>query len=91
MDEINEYEKKTKLQEEGLKKDNTEDKTEEVVVNVVKIKDYKKTSLLKPVNVFNEFLRGLKKAATEAKVEGIYQEYCVWVTYFFFSVASVQE
>jgi hypothetical protein len=31
----------------------------------VKIKDYKKTSLLKYVTVFNEFLRGLQNAAAK--------------------------
>lgn len=55
--EINAYDAKTKEQEENLVDKNLEEKT--VAVN--KIRDYKKTSLLKPVNTFDEFLRGLEE------------------------------
>lgn len=58
VNEINAYDEKTKEQEAQL-----DDKVlEEGVVSVKRIKDYKKTSLLKPISVFEQFLRGLDKA-----------------------------
>lgn len=56
VDEINAYDAKTKEQEEKL----DEKALEEGVNTVKRIKDYKKTSLLKPVNIFEEFLRGFE-------------------------------
>lgn len=61
VNEINAYDEKTKEQEAQL-----DDKVlEEGVVSVKRIKDYKKTSLLKPISVFEQFLRGLDKAQRE--------------------------
>lgn len=56
VDEINSYDQKTKEQEKSLME------TEEAVSQKVRIKDYKKTSLLKAVSLFEEFLRPLEKA-----------------------------
>lgn len=53
--EINAYDAKTKELEKSLDDKNMD----EGVVSVNKIRDYKKTSLLKPVNTFDEFLKGL--------------------------------
>ncbi|CAH0555024.1 unnamed protein product [Brassicogethes aeneus] len=61
VDEINAYDKKTKEQEESLM--DAEDST----VAKIKIKDYKKTSLLKAVGVFEEFLRNLEKSSKDKK------------------------
>jgi DNA primase small subunit len=62
LDEINVYDAKTKEQEKALMETSTQSLDEQVNV---KIKDYKKTSLLKYVTVFNEFLRGLQNAAAK--------------------------
>lgn len=56
MDEINAYDKKTNEQEKNLME------TGGVATQISKIKDYKKTSLLKVVNIFEEFLRNLERA-----------------------------
>lgn len=63
VDEINAYDEKTKEQEKHLME------TGAVVTQVSKIKDYKKTSLLKIVNIFEEFLRNLEKAERAQKSE----------------------
>lgn len=55
IDEIDAYDKKTKEQEAN----NME--ADEPASKKMKIKDYKKTSLLKPINLFIEFLRNLEK------------------------------
>lgn len=64
MDEINAYDAKTKEQEKNLLE--TSQIGDEHTINI-KIKDYKKTSLLKYVTVFNEFLRGLQTTARKNK------------------------
>lgn len=53
VDEINAYDAKTKQQAENVTENSS---------NVSKVKDYKKTSLLKAVNIMEEFLRGLESA-----------------------------
>lgn len=65
IDEINTYDKKTKEQEESLK----EEEMNVAIGNKTRIKDYKKTSLLKAVTVFEEFLRSLEKAERNRKAE----------------------
>ncbi|KAJ8917599.1 hypothetical protein NQ315_000082 [Exocentrus adspersus] len=55
IDEINSYDEKTKEQEKSL------NETDDSVIQKIKIKDYKKTSLLKAVSIFEEFLRPLEK------------------------------
>lgn len=63
MDEINAYDAKTKEQEESFG-----EKTADVgFTNKARIKDYKKTSMLKPVGIFDEFLRKLEKSRQEGK------------------------
>ncbi|KAG5892628.1 hypothetical protein JTB14_019716 [Gonioctena quinquepunctata] len=56
IDEINAYDEKTKEQEKSLKE------IDATFTQKLKIKDYKKTSLLKAVSIFEEFLRPLEKA-----------------------------
>ncbi|CAG9764976.1 unnamed protein product [Ceutorhynchus assimilis] len=56
INEVDAYDKKTKEQEETLMETD-----EPSVTNQVKIKDYKKTSLLRPINLFSEFLKNLEK------------------------------
>ncbi|KAL1491623.1 hypothetical protein ABEB36_012194 [Hypothenemus hampei] len=56
IDEVDAYDKKTKEQEANLPEGQ-----ESALNNRGKIKDFKKTSLLKSVNLFNEFLRNLEK------------------------------
>ncbi|VEN44304.1 unnamed protein product [Callosobruchus maculatus] len=63
VDEINAYDKKTKEQEEALME------TDQTVTQKAKIKDYKKTSLLKAVTLFEEFLRPLEKAERLKRAE----------------------
>lgn len=58
VDEINSYDEKTKEQEANLEEKNLEDG----VVSIKRIKDFKKTSLLKPISVFEQFLRTLEKS-----------------------------
>lgn len=58
VDEINIFDAKTKEQEKMI----DDKKLEEGTVNTKRIKDYKKTSLLKPINTFEEFLRGIEKS-----------------------------
>ncbi|XP_076251404.1 DNA primase small subunit isoform X2 [Rhynchophorus ferrugineus] len=63
MEQIDLYDKKTKEQ------DNMTMETDESTLNKFKIKDYKKTSLLGPVNIFMEFLRGLESKSEKRKME----------------------
>lgn len=63
VDEINAYDQKTKEQEQSLME------TDDSTVNKIKIKDYKKTSLLKAVSTFEEFLRSLEKSTKEKRNE----------------------
>lgn len=60
IDEINLYDQKTKEQEQSFKEGETD-----TAATKTRIKDYKKTSLLKAVTLFEEFLRAVEK--TERK------------------------
>ncbi|KAI4461298.1 dna primase small subunit [Holotrichia oblita] len=53
VDEINAYDAQTKKQEEDL--GDTQD------ISITRVRDYRKTSLLKPVNTFEEFVSGLER------------------------------
>ncbi|EFA09576.1 DNA primase small subunit [Tribolium castaneum] len=68
LDEINTYDAKTKAQEKDLAENSQ---------TSVKIKDYKKTSLLKYVTIFCEFLRGLQASAARNRAikNGTVMEY----------------
>lgn len=55
MSEIDAYDRQTKLQEENVGAD-----TDEATTKRAKIKEYKKTSLSKAVNVFIEFIWELR-------------------------------
>ncbi|XP_060529250.1 DNA primase small subunit isoform X2 [Cylas formicarius] len=67
INEINEYDQKTKDQEQTLISNNDHD----IATNKVRIKDFKKTSLLKPVMLFTEFLRSLEKNSKRKRDEDI--------------------
>lgn len=60
IDEINAYDEKTKEQEKSL----GEQTLEAGIVNNARIKDYKKTSMLKPVTIFQQFLRKMETGIT---------------------------
>ncbi|XP_044268806.1 DNA primase small subunit [Tribolium madens] len=68
LDEVNSYDAKTKAQEQALAENSQ---------TSVKIKDYKKTSLLKYVTIFFEFLRGLQASAARDRAikNGTVMEY----------------
>ncbi|KAI4461300.1 dna primase small subunit [Holotrichia oblita] len=53
VDEINAYDAQTKKQEEDL--GDSQD------ISITRVRDYRKTSLLKPVNTFEEFVSGLER------------------------------
>lgn len=57
IDEINEYEKKQKLI------------MSDANLSGNRLKDYKKTSLLKSVNIFEEFLRNLENTWKGSKIK----------------------
>lgn len=80
IDEINCYDQKTKEQEESLKEGETES-----AVNKTRIKDYKKTSLLKAVTLFEEFLRALEKAERKRSEIGKKWIIVVYCNYIFFN------
>lgn len=65
IDEINLYDQKTKEQEQSLREGDTDS-----TVNKTRIKDYKKTSLLKAVTLFEEFLRILEKSERKKMQNG---------------------
>lgn len=62
VDEINIYDGKTKEQEVSI----NDQQLEEGFVSTKTVKDYKKTSMLKPVSIFEEFLRGLAKSRNQS-------------------------
>lgn len=66
VNEINAYDQKTQEQEQSLRK---EEMMTTVAVNKTRIKDYKKTSLLKAVTVFEEFLKAVEKAERNKKAD----------------------
>lgn len=86
IDEINTYDQKTKEQEQSLK----EGEIDNTTVNKIKIKDYKKTSLLKAVTLFEEFLRALEKAERNKKTENgnifciLYNNFATFNFFYFF-------
>lgn len=86
IDEINSYDQKTKEQEQSL----TEGEIDTTAVNKTKIKDYKKTSLLKAVTLFEEFLRALEKAERNKKAENgnIFLKIEFITIYFYFYFAD---
>jgi len=57
IDEVNEYEKKQK------------EIINDVNLSSNRLKDYKKTSLLKSVNIFEEFLRNLENSWKGSKIK----------------------
>lgn len=63
IDEINAYDEKTKEQEKALLEGDNN------ATQKARIKDYKKTSLLKAVGIFEEFLRPLEKTERTARNE----------------------
>lgn len=65
VDEINAYDQKTKEQDQSLKEGEIDG-----TLNKTRIKDYKKTSLLKAVTLFEEFLRTLEKAERKRAENG---------------------
>lgn len=65
IDEINCYDEKTKEQEQSLNEGEVDS-----TMNKTRIKDYKKTSLLKAVALFEEFLRTLEKAERKKSENG---------------------
>lgn len=81
IDEINIYDAKTKEQEDSL----SDQKLEEGHTTIRKIRDYKKTSLLKPSNIFEEFVRGLEK---ERKAD-VQSKFDFFVLDFFLHIKSL--
>ncbi|KAF5269194.1 hypothetical protein FQR65_LT02495 [Abscondita terminalis] len=63
VDEINAYDAKTEEQEANI----SEKQLEEGIVSGKSVKDYKKTKLLKPISIFEEFLRGMAKSRSQQK------------------------
>lgn len=65
LNEINAYDEKTKEQEKSLGEQNLPTTS---TTNKSRIKDYKKTSMLKPVNIFEQFLRKMEDKTTGGNV-----------------------